>query len=62
MIGDVIFWIKNIATKVKDNWKRFLKENLFCIHDYEIKRVQSLWTGYEVLTCTKCGRVKTKTD
>lgn len=58
MIGDSILWIKKKVIIVKENWKEFLKQNLFCIHDYEVKPRQSLWQSYEVHTCTKCGRVK----
>jgi hypothetical protein len=46
MIGDLIIWFRKV-------WK----EN-FCVHDYELKKM-NVGLGYKFYNeCRKCGRVK----
>lgn len=48
MIGDIILIIK-----------RFLKQNLFCIHNY---RCYHCGTDYNYIKCNKCGKLTDNYD
>ncbi len=53
MLGDLILYI--IKTWKTSKLRLWLRQNLFCIHDYEFNQTYFRHTYYE---CTKCGRRK----
>lgn len=47
MLGDIILAIK-----------KWLKQNIICMHDYKVKRSGYNGEYYAWLECTKCGKIK----
>lgn len=47
MLGDIILAIK-----------KWLKQNIICMHDYKVKRSGYNGEYHAWLECTKCGKIK----
>lgn len=60
MIGDILLVTKHAVVEGTQKTFKWLKRNVFCLHDYTIRvRVICAHSVVEY-TCKKCGRVKYK--